>query len=63
MEYIVHVSKNQNDSKLKLTLERFAWNDPSQHIDTLHRFKQIAPKLVLIYYHLVFHLFALQITL
>ena len=24
MEYIVHGSKNQNDSKLKLTLERFA---------------------------------------
>ena len=27
MEYVVHGSNNQNDSKLKLTLERFAWND------------------------------------
>ena len=27
MEYIVHGSKNQNDSKLKLTLERLFWND------------------------------------
>ena len=26
-EYIVHGSKNRNDSKLKLTLERVSWND------------------------------------
>ena len=27
MEYIVHASKNQNDSNFKLTLERVCWNE------------------------------------
>ena len=47
MEYIVHGSKSQNDSKLKLTLGRdtdMRDQDLLKHIETSHRFNKLALK-------------------